>query len=219
MNRLNKTLKAYSYTVAALLILMFSVAIIFIIAVQKAAPMYATYEPQVFYLTPQEMKARPLLNQKEEITEEPKEEPEMQNDFVDYPIYEEIALEARYQIKAQELCHYYRVGFGFFLAICESESTFNPDASGDSGRSVGLMQINVPNWNRYGLDASIPYDNLEIGIRMLSELIEKYGDFDAVVMAYKGGESFANEWIAAGKRLTVCEEIANRTMFYDSLIQ
>lgn len=80
------------------------------------------------------------------------------------------------------------------------------------------MQINRPNWNRYDLDASFAYDNLEIGIRMMSELIQKYEEVDAVIMAYKGGEGKANKWIEEGFRLSACDTIVDRTMYWQEII-
>lgn len=115
-------------------------------------------------------------------------------------------------------CQQYHVGLAFALAIMESESSFVPGIVGDSGRSIGYMQINKPNWNKYGLDASYDFDNIEIGVRMLSELIDKYQECDAVIMAYKGGESAADEWLAEGIRLDVCDKVVERTMFWQKVI-
>lgn len=143
---------------------------------------------------------------------------EVEPEIKGFDIYD-IDLEGKYQIKAQELCKEYEVSFPFFLAMCESESTFNDDAEGDKGRSIGLMQINIVNWDKYGLDARIPYDNLEIGIRMIAELIEKYGDMDMVVMAYKGGEGAANKWRQEGVRLSICDTIIERTQYFQDLIE
>jgi len=135
-----------------------------------------------------------------------------------YVINDVVPLESSYQIKAQISCETWNVPYPFFLAMCESESAFNPSAVGDSGRSVGLMQINKPNWDKYGLDASLPFDNIEIGVRMMHELIEKYKDLDGVVMAYKGGEGMADKWIAEGFRLSACDEIADAFDYWEQII-
>lgn len=178
----------------------------------------------VIYLTEEEMMNRPLMpTQKAQI--KPKFEAVVEHKAPveevreKYTANENVPLDTYLQLYAQQLCEEYKVGYAFFLAMCESESSFNTEAVGDSGRSRGLMQINKPNWEKYGLDASMTYDNLEIGIRMMSELIEKYGEFDAVVMAYKGGESKADEWIREGFRLSACDEIAERTIYWQEVIE
>lgn len=159
-----------------------------------------------------------IVAQEQAPTLERVEEPEPRY-FPRFIVNSCVPLDAEYQIYAQMLCEEYHVNYYFFLAMCESESSFNPEAVGDSGKSQGLMQINKCNWEKYGLDASMVFDNLEIGIRMLAELADKYnGNFDAVVMAYKGGEAFADEWIAAGKRLDACDDILERTLYYSKLI-
>ena len=135
-----------------------------------------------------------------------------------YVVNVNVPLSAELQIHAQQVCDRYDVGYAFFLAMCESESSFKPEALGDSGASRGLMQINKCNWEKYGLDASMVYDNIEIGIRMMAELIEKYEAFDHIVMAYKGGESFADEWIAQERRLDCCDTLADRVEYWQNII-
>lgn len=188
------------------------------ICTEAAEPQIRT---KIIYLTPEEMANRPLMSKVVEKTE--KIEAVVEDKTVctikdEFKVYDEIPLDAELQIYTQELCKEYKVGYAFFLAMCESESSFISEARGDSNRSLGYMQINKPNWERYGLDASMIYDNFEIGIRMMSELIDKYGEFDAVVMAYKGGESFADEWLAQGKRLDSCDTLAERTNYWQEVI-
>lgn len=190
--------------------------VLYVIAMQVMA-----YEPEdkTVYLTEEEWANRPKIEQQIEhkhLESEPIEE--LIPTGASFLVYDGIPLDAELQIEAQKLCQEYKVGFAFFLAMCESESSFNTDASGDGSRSKGLMQINKPNWEKYGLDASMVRDNLEIGIRMMSELIEKYGEFDAVVMAYKGGEAKADEWIAEGFRLASCDTLAERTLYWQEVL-
>lgn len=136
-----------------------------------------------------------------------------------YGIYADIPLDRETQLFMQQICRTYEVSYAFALAILESESTFDSAAVGDSGKSIGYMQINKPNWNKYGLDAHYDFDNLEIGIRMLSELNEKYGDLDEVIMGYKAGESKMCELVAEGRRLSACDEIPERTLYFQELIE
>lgn len=196
--------------------------LVFIITILAVTNTSAFELSETVYLTEEEMANRPII---EPVITEDDVKIEEVEEVLDYTIEEEqfvpndnIPLSAYLQELSTELCREYNVGYAFFLAMCESESSFNTEARGDSGKSRGLMQINKPNWEKYGLDASMVGDNLEIGIRMMGELIEKYGEVDAVIMAYKGGESFADEWIAQGKRLSACDEIVDRTMYWQSVI-
>ena len=172
-------------------------------------------------LTEEEMKARPVMADIKIQETDPEsgmcviEAAELPK----YKFYDFIPLPEDMQIHCQELCEQYHVGFAFFLAIMESESSFSMDAVGDgsedgSYKSLGLMQINKPNWDRYGLNASVPKDNVEIGIRMLSEYIIKYQEVDKVVMAYKGGEAAMLKWVEEGTRLKVCDTIIDSTMWW-----
>lgn len=166
-------------------------------------------------MTEEEMARRPVIQkvvEEVEEVEEKLEEPYTSNPFF---LYDIVPLDCETQLLTQELCRKYGVSYAFFLAMLESESSFNPDVRGDSGNSVGYMQINKPNWDRYGLNAFIPNENLEIGIRMMGELIEKYQEFDMVVMCYKAGEGKAQELRADGKRLSVCDEIAGNTVWWE----
>lgn len=172
-------------------------------------------EEEIILLTDEEMEQRPLLYPVEEEPAAVLEEPENEETF---KYYEEIPLEKKIQFFTQNLCKEYGVSYGFFIAILESESSFDKDAVGDGNKSIGYMQINKPNWERYDLDAFMVYDNLEIGIRMLSELIEKYPDVDDVVMGYKAGESALKSFKDSGVRLSVCDVIIERTIYWNQII-
>ena len=110
-------------------------------------------------------------------------------------------------------------------AICESESTFRTDIGtekllGGSGcsRYYGYMQLSEYNCVRaeeiFGIDAHTEAGNLEYGTIVLSELVSKYGELDAVITAYKGGEALAD----SGVRLDCCDEIARRVMYWEERI-
>lgn len=184
-----------------------------------------TYASEVRYLTEEEMKNRPVIKTETSVAvvvERVEEEEPDCTEIVEektYKYYEDIPLSQVYQEWMQECCDKFHVGFAFALAIMESESSFDVYTKpGDGNKSLGAMQINKPNWYRYGFDAHFPADNIYIGVRMLSELIEKYQECDMVVMAYKGGESFAEEWVAQGKRLEACDVIVDRTMYWQEVI-
>ena len=188
------------------------VAVVIMVNNDKPTEVHVVHEIK---MTEEEMARRPVMQKVEEVEEaeeETLEEPFTSNPFF---LYDIVPLDCETQLLTQELCRKYGVSYAFFLAMLESESSFNPDARGDSGNSVGYMQINKPNWGRYGLNAFIPNENLEIGIRMMGELIEKYQEFDMVVMCYKAGESKAQELQAQGVRLNACDELSGNTIWWE----
>lgn len=138
-----------------------------------------------------------------------------------YIIREEIPFTEDLQRWCQEKCKQYKISYSLFLAIVESECSFQwyGDTEDGYGISTGYMQIRKCNWNRYdGLDVHDPYDNLEIGIRMLSELKEKYMSTDKIVMAYKGGETAMLGWAEHGIRLDICDTIEDRMIYWEEVL-
>lgn len=88
------------------------------------------------------------------------------------------------------------------MAIIGTESNYNTHAVGDNGNSLGLMQIQ----KRFhesrmdklqAVDLLDPYDNVKVGIDILSELLEE-GSTTWALMAYNGGRSYADAMVERG---------------------
>ena len=84
------------------------------------------------------------------------------------------------------------------LAIIKKESGCNPDASGDNGRSQGLMQI----WRSFhekrmeklgAVNLYDPRDNVIVGIDILAEKLDKYEDIEKALIAYNAGDAGAKK--------------------------
>ena len=84
------------------------------------------------------------------------------------------------------------------LAVIEKESGYNPDASGDNGRSQGLMQI----WRSFhekrmeklgAVNLYDPRDNVIVGIDILAEKLDKYEDIEKALIAYNAGDAGAKK--------------------------
>lgn len=77
-------------------------------------------------------------------------------------------------------------------AVVAAESAFNADALSSQG-AQGLMQIMPATARRFGVPASMIFDpriNLEIGVRYLAQLRQRYaGDLVLMLAAYNAGES------------------------------
>lgn len=90
------------------------------------------------------------------------------------------------------------------LAMIERESRYTADAAGDSGRSLGLMQIQ-PRWHadrmaRLGVtDLLDPYQNVLVGIDLMKELMGHDKGIEWALMAYNGGPGYANRVSGEGR--------------------
>ncbi len=78
-------------------------------------------------------------------------------------------------------------------AVAQTESTENPNAIGDDGRSLGLMQVQLLIGKAYAgiIDISELFDpdkNIEAGSGYLKEMIDKYG-LEGGIEAYNLGET------------------------------
>lgn len=134
-----------------------------------------------------------------------------------YIYLEEIPMSQFEQEFCQGMCRKYKVSYSLFLAMIESESTFGQFTEG--GGAIGPMQIHPVNASKYEeLDVYDRLDNIEIGIRMMGELMEKYQSADKVIMAYKGGESAMLEWVEQGIRLECCDVLEGKAIYYEQRI-
>lgn len=84
------------------------------------------------------------------------------------------------------------------LAVIEKESGYNSDASGDNGKSQGLMQI----WRSFhekrmeklgAVNLYDPRDNVLVGIDILAEKLDKYEDIEKALIAYNAGDAGAKK--------------------------
>lgn len=79
-------------------------------------------------------------------------------------------------------------------AIIKEESNGNPNAVGDGGESIGLMQIQ-PRWHRAKMeDLGIvnlydPQENVILGCSILSDLYDKYGNYEDALSVYNSGNT------------------------------
>lgn len=91
------------------------------------------------------------------------------------------------------------------VAMIWKESTYDAAAVGDSGNSLGLMQIQQ-RWHadrmaRLGCsDLTDPFQNVTVGVDILAELLNKYdGNISMALMAYNAGSAGADlYWFSQG---------------------
>ena len=97
-------------------------------------------------------------------------------------------------------------------ALIERESTWNPEAV--NGNCIGLMQVDKNIYKDLigSRNLTDPYDNIQIGVEILEELIHKYGEVAPALMFYNAGYS-DNYGVGAyedGKLSNYADEILKR---------
>lgn len=104
------------------------------------------------------------------------------------------------------ICREAGVDYYTALALIERESGYKWDATGDSGASKGLMQIqekfHLERMEALGVDDLYnPYSNMRVGVNYLKEIQDKYlasSGAHCVLMVYNMGSSGARKCWAEG---------------------
>lgn len=128
----------------------------------------------------------------------------------------DIPLSQELQIWLIDYCKDIHINPYMIMAMCERESQYNANAVGDSGRSLGIMQIQ-PKWHEWRMDKLGCTDltdarqNMMVGIDILMDLYSKCNDTAWVLMAYNGGEAYANRNYNAGNISEYAIYIMTRT--------
>lgn len=90
-------------------------------------------------------------------------------------------------------------------AVMETESNYDPNAGNPSG-AIGLMQI-IPKWHRhraekYGLhDLWDPYTNILVGMDLLNESYQKYGDYRQALYVYNHSWNYVDHVMCLADRI------------------
>ena len=79
-------------------------------------------------------------------------------------------------------------------AIIKEESGGNPNAVGDNGESIGLMQIQPKHHQKRMEELGIvslfdPQENVILGCSILSDLYDKYGNYEDALSVYNSGNT------------------------------
>lgn len=127
----------------------------------------------------------------------------------------DIPLDEELQIWVFDYCKDKHINPYLVFAMCERESNYKADAVGDSGNSLGIMQIQ-PKWHQWRMDKLGLFDwmdatqNIMIGIDILLDLYSKNDDTAWVLMAYNGGVAYADRYYEAGNISEYAEYIMAR---------
>lgn len=146
----------------------------------------------------------------ETVSESPTEPLETIVEELEVPVEEEpagyfdVPLDHDLQDHIFALCEENDIDPAMVIAIIERESNYKASAIGDSGNSLGLMQIQ-PRWSeermaRLGCpDLLDPYQNVTVGIDILVSYFDTGKSVEWVLMAYNGGPSYANRKAEVGE--------------------
>ena len=126
-----------------------------------------------------------------------------------------VPLNAEFQNWLIDYCYDRSISPYLIMAICEQESDFNSLAVGDNGRSIGLMQIqqcyHVERMAELNVtDLTDAQSNVVVGVDYLLELFYKNPSLEWVLMAYNGGEAYADRMTAKGTISEYATEVISR---------
>ncbi len=194
----SKLLKAYTaIVVAAFLAVIFwnSYRIIEYVRTIDSTSTTAPTEPtEESTTTPTETIPEPTETEPIEAPSETPSEPETEpaRKYYDVPLSEDL----QDHIFAE--CEKYNVDPALVIAMIRMESNYNANSVGDNGDSLGLMQIQ-PKWHQATAnhlncpDLMDPYQNVTVGIYIISGHLS-VGKGDAyALMAYNGGGEYAKK--------------------------
>jgi len=118
----------------------------------------------------------------------------------------DIPLDKDIQKYLYDKCKEYNVPYDLALGVIKVESNFNPSLihkNSNGSRDYGLFQINTINHQWLSEELGItdflnPYQNIDAGVYMLSQLLKKYDDEHIVLMSYNMGERAAKNLVSRG---------------------
>lgn len=109
----------------------------------------------------------------------------------------DIELDAELQQWIYNYCISKNISPSLVMAIIEKESDCDSSTVGDSGESIGLMQIQSK-WHNERIEQlnvtnlKDPQQNIMVGVDYLLELFEMNPEVEWVLNAYNGGQVYAN---------------------------
>ena len=118
----------------------------------------------------------------------------------------DIPLDKDIQKYLYDKCKEYNVPYDLALGVIKVESNFNPSIihkNSNGSRDYGLFQINTINHKWLSKELGIsdfidPYQNIDAGVYMLSQLIKKYDNEHIVLMSYNMGERATKNLVSRG---------------------
>lgn len=118
------------------------------------------------------------------------------------------------------ICEDATLSFELVMSLIYEESGWDPGCISDNGESVGLMQIQK-RWHAELMDKTgctdltDPIQNVRVGTALLKRHFRTYQDPAWALMAYNGGQAYADRMIKAKKTSAYAERILRRAAEYE----
>ena len=131
--------------------------------------------------------------------------PKPKESWVKYPV----PLDDDLQKYICKKCAEYQVSPALVMAVIGTESGYKADAIGDHGAAYGLMQIqrkwHEARMERLGvMNLLNPYENVTVGIDLLSELLDRGNGVEWALSYYSGNGGAECEYSEKVMRLAEC---------------
>ncbi|MCI8363417.1 MAG: lytic transglycosylase domain-containing protein [Eubacterium sp.] len=129
-------------------------------------------------------------------------------------------LSQKVQREIFHICEDAALSFELVMSLIYEESGWDPECISDNGESVGLMQIQEK-WHGELMDKTgctdptDPVQNVRAGAELLKRHFCTYQDPAWALMAYNGGQAYADRMVKAGKTSAYAERILRRAARYE----
>ena len=139
---------------------------------------------------------------------------------IKYRYIKNCPLSGEIQREIFEICADANISFELVMALIEKESSFDPGCVSDEGQSVGLMQIQEK-WHREVMDKlgcrdlCDPAQNVRAGVELLKRHFKTYQDAAAALMAFNGGQAYADRMMAEGEVSAYAASILAKAAEYE----
>lgn len=139
---------------------------------------------------------------------------------IKYRYIKNCPLSGEIQREIFEICADANISFELVMALINKESGFNPGCVSDKGKSIGLMQIQEK-WHRGIMDKRgcrdlcDPVQNVRAGVELLKRHFKTYQDAAAALMAFNGGQAYADRKMADGEVSAYAASILERAAEYE----
>lgn len=148
----------------------------------------------------------------------------------DFDGYLDIPLSHELQVEVFADCDIYGVPYALAFALMDTESSFRSDIGneevlgGEEGgpRYYGYMQLSIDNClkaEEYGLNAHTPEGNIEMGIKILGNLLLDYDEEWEAITAYKGGAGYLESCKAKGIIPQTTQNVLEKKSKYEAMIK
>ncbi len=137
-----------------------------------------------------------------------------------YRYIKDCPLPKKVQREIFHICEDNSLSFELVMSLICEESGWDSESISDNGESVGLMQVQEK-WHAELMDKTgctdltDPIQNVRVGTALLKRHFRTYQDPAWALMAYNGGQAYADRMIEQNKTSTYAGRILRRAAAYE----